>query len=31
MQPSLTQVTGYGFLVFPAGLYTYRARKFLQA
>ena len=28
MQPSITQVTSYGFLVFPAGLYTYRAGKF---
>jgi len=30
MQPSLTQVTSYDFLVFPAGLYTYRARKFYR-
>jgi len=28
MQPSITQVTSYGFLVFPVGLYTYCARKF---
>ena len=30
MQPSLTEVTSYGFLVFPAGLYTNRARKFYR-
>jgi len=27
MRPSLTQVTSYGFLVIPAGLYTYRTWK----
>jgi len=34
MQPSLTQITtqgSYGFLVFPAGLYTNRAQEILQA
>jgi len=30
MHPSLTQVTSYGFLVFPTGLYTNRTRKFYR-
>jgi len=30
MQLSLTQVTSYGFLVFPTGLYKNRARTFYR-